>query len=1047
MSSRPSQLNEILAAGSHLLDSGQATPEYDLKSLLSSRIDKFYSVLGKDRPLVSPFDTVEDLQLTTSQCALEVVHRVQHLLDADAYPPEKTSKDNAKSQQGVPEHSPVIGTRDLTELRTLLTMVFRWGIDPLLARVMLAWPTKPSPHAVTTIIDLTNTPADYRTLSSFLTCFMSIFFPRGVQASLAQTIITTTILNRHMTELLKASMALGWLPKSLSSEDTPTVDTLRPSTLRLLEFLPVPQVMTDLGAILSSMPPPPAHVHKLCSSLLSKNLLRPEGIPALYAAIFGEQEGPEDPQLEKIEHSGRILRSVPAGMKPEEYFAIIFPRLVALLSDNVPAAFRRAASFAISGMLDPEFPHSTLVSSLALPIMHGPIMQVSKVPVEDKRLATFAPMTPTRALSALTILILNTDPSPIFVALVLSQVVPALYALMFHMDGMKASDPVLKESVRGLLATWGRVVERQEGADTLWSVLQGDRMHWEVDITGEIKRAASDPSRGEKLSLLTPEDLRKEETGGIDENFLGIYPDPAHFVQYLKSLHRSDIASELFIRLLEIYHSSGCNQESDPMRVLLYLQMIIQMQTQLSDNSSSTSILSKPEHILLFVKHALQSPVTATTATTPKKTERSRGIGLDDLRIVSLEEDELVKDSDSDDEELSEANGNRREDDMTETAINLLLATLEANPALSSRNMPILNDIFSLLEPFSGDASESIRTLAREARMVVTARLASTSTSWSAPPTKDEESPQEIYQKALKLLQDPILPVRAHGLLLLRQLVSSRPRVSGVSSTEAALVPAIMSIFMQSVQDDDSYIFLNAVQGLSAMVDAFGKEVLRSLLETYTRDVTTIHAGGLSKQDVDTRIRVGEALGQVIRRCGDALSVYADNVMPRLISVFRSSYAPTILRTSAISLLTECVKTSLVAVLGYINELSTGMIDLLQVEMVPVSQLPSREDEAEKTKTEEPREKEALDSKPVAVDSKLPPLRRAALHFWTLLLHQLTQAVYDGGRVENLQAPFLRRAKVTLGYISSTDEDGVVRLMAREANEAIDQLNKAMLSL
>ncbi|KIK95639.1 hypothetical protein PAXRUDRAFT_826796 [Paxillus rubicundulus Ve08.2h10] len=1047
MSSRPSQLNVILTAGSHLLDSGQATPEHDLKSLLSSRIDKFYAALGKDRPSVVPLDTIEDLQLMTSQCALEVVHCVHHLLDADTYSPEKMSKDDAKSQQGASEHSPVIGTRDLRKLRTLLTMVFRWGVNPLLARVMLAWPARPSSHAVTTIIDLTSTPADYRTLSSFLTCFMSIFFPRGVQSSLAQTLVTTTMLNRHMTELLKASMALGWLPNSLSSEDTPTVDSLRYSTLRLLEFLPVSQVMTNLGAVLSSMPQSPAHVRKLCSSLLSKNLLRPEGIPALYAAIFGEQECSEDPQIEKIEHSGRILRSVPAGMKPEEFFSIIVPRLVALLSDNVPATYRRAASFAIYGMLDSEFPHSTLVSSLALPIMCGPIMQMSKVPLEDRPLATFVPMTPTRALSALTILVLNTDPSPVFIALLLSQVVPALYALMFHMDRMKASDPVLKESVRGLLATWGRVVERQEGADILWSVIQSDRTYWEVDITGEIKHVAADPTRGEKLSLLTPEELRREKTNGTNANFLDIYPDPAHFVQYLKSLHRSDITSELFIRLLEIYHLSGGDQESDPMRVLLYLQMIVQMQTQLPDNSSSTNILSKPEHILVFVKHALQSPVTATTVATPKKTERSRGIGLDDLRIVSLEEDDLVKDSDSDDEEPSQANGNQREDDMTETAINLLLATLEANPALSPRNVPILNDIVSLLEPFSDDASESIRTLAREARMVVTVRLASTSTFWSAPPAKDEESPQEIYQKALKLLQDPILPVRAHGLLLLRQLVSSRPRASGISSTETALIPAIMSIFMQSVQEDDSYIFLNAVQGLSAMVDAFGKEVLRSLLETYTRDVTTIHAEGLSKQEVNTKLRVGEALSQVIRRCGDALSIYADNVMPRLISVLRSSYAPTVLRTSAISLLTECVKTSLVAVLGYTTELSTGMIDLLQVEMVPVSQLPSREDEAEKTKTEQPKEKEALDSTPTAVDSKLPPLRRAALHFWTLLLQQLTHTVYNGGRVDKLQAPVLRRAKVTLGYISSTDEDGVVRLMAREANEAIDQLHKAMLGM
>lgn len=198
--------------------------------------------------------------------------------------------------------------------------------------------------------------------------------------------------------------------------------------------------------------------------------------------------------------------------------------------------------------------------------------------------------------------------------------------------------------------------------------------------------------------------------------------------------------------------------------------------------------------------------------------------------------------------------------------------TFAANPELSSRNTPVLNDIFSFLEPFSSDTSEALRSLAREARMVMTARLASSSTSWEVP-QKKEDVPQEVYQKALKLLQDPILPVRAHGLLLLRQLVSSRPRAP-LPPTDPALVPAIMSIFMQSVQDDDSFIFLNAVQGLSAMVDVFGKEVLGNLLETYTRKLSASSVGTLSKQEVDAKVRIGEALGQVIRRCGDALSIY-----------------------------------------------------------------------------------------------------------------------------------------------------------------------------
>ena len=90
----------------------------------------------------------------------------------------------------------------------------------------------------------------------------------------------------------------------------------------------------------------------------------------------------------------------------------------------------------------------------------------------------------------------------------------------------------------------------------------------------------------------------------------------------------------------------------------------------------------------------------------------------------------------------------------------------------------MLNDIFSLLEPLSTAPGEDLRSLAREARMVMTARLASafdvagkkSSTSSSGA----SETSQETYQKALKLLQDPLLPVRAHGLMLLRQLVSAR---------------------------------------------------------------------------------------------------------------------------------------------------------------------------------------------------------------------------------------------------------------------------------
>jgi len=68
-----------------------------------------------------------------------------------------------------------------------------------------------------------------------------------------------------------------------------------------------------------------------------------------------------------------------------------------------------------------------------------------------------------------------------------------------------------------------------------------------------------------KPALFTPQDLGKgEEIMG--ENFLDLYPDPAHFVQYVKSLDRLDMASELFVRLLEVYHSVDTEQDTDPSR-------------------------------------------------------------------------------------------------------------------------------------------------------------------------------------------------------------------------------------------------------------------------------------------------------------------------------------------------------------------------------------------------------------------------------------------------------------------------------------------------
>lgn len=61
------------------------------------------------------------------------------------------------------------------------------------------------------------------------------------------------------------------------------------------------------------------------------------------------------------------------------------------------------------------------------------------------------------------------------------------------------------------------------------------------------------------------------------------------------------------------------------------------------------------------------------------------------------------------------------------------------------------------------------------------------------------------------------------------------------------------------------------------MVDTFGKDVLKGLVNSYTKGLDGLgETSLLTQQDMDTRIRIGEALGQVIRKCGSALGIYGD---------------------------------------------------------------------------------------------------------------------------------------------------------------------------
>ncbi|THH05707.1 hypothetical protein EW145_g4599 [Phellinidium pouzarii] len=1119
----------------------------NLSGVLHARLEKIDTLLdgvARERPI-----DLASLKLDTAFASLYVLERVhaalyhQHQVETAS----KADTSDAKGSVG----PPLIGSRDMAQLRTHLSVVYNWGTELLLARILPTLPNKRSPRLPpgAQIIDLTASFEDYTLLFGILARLLSILFPDGVQGNISTTFVAMILLNRNFGDLLRPCLCLGWLPNELRG-DLPSAVDIRPYMSRLLNSIPPSQTIASLGHVLSKPTNVPTYVAKVCSVLLSGMLLRPAGVAGLLSATFGEDLQATDTPLVKLESVSEVLNHVPSNTPREIYFGMIIPRLLYLLgpdmAERTPPAHKRAAAFSLSRMLvasgDDENANQDvrrcvaawcLLDSFNPAISTGDdlpanaILENDAVPGIDLRTKARAiarkilVFPPEAAVVTLSTILMNTDPSPELISVLLQPIIPQLYSLLEHLRGNKTADPALREIVEGLLGTWARAAGKDEVVDTLWKVIDGGGYSWVIDDAGALRVT----ERSETLPSLTLAQLADLQEGKLDNkedgeaNLLNLQPRPLQFAQFLKSIDREDVSSALYLRTLDAH--AKVDNESDPMRrgikMLLFL-LIMQIATQVGEAASEESPFKRPDvsRMLMFIKMSLEQDSAMS------ERESSEKLTLDSLRIVSEEEQEGGDGGDSDDEDLAPGlEGVDKNEHLSVTAVNLLLALLEGEKHWSigkKETVPLLNEIYSQLEPLANSSSDALRPRAREARLTLTARLASALPSKGIQKTSTgEEDAQEKYQRALKLLQDPLLPVRAHGLLLLRELVAPAKQhskgktkkgaqfsadlnntgaiVSTVQGAQVAapaiapaLVPAILSIFMQSIQDEDSYIFLNSVQGLAAMVDGFGKEVLRGMVGDYARGLDGVggSAASMTSREVDKRLRIGEALGQVITRCGSTLGNYADIIVPPVFAIVRAASLPTTLRTSAVSLLATAVDTSALALNAYTSDLTSAMVDLVQVETVAVADarpggrkdtsdadMPTqaRSDAAgsadlKKKSRKYPHDAErsggkgtnqrtsgedgnTMDLQPVAANGKFPPLRRAALHFLSLLVRSLLARKYEGDTApgDDVSGLLIKRGITVLRYVSATDQDEVVQVMAREAAEELEQLGKALIGL
>jgi len=222
-------LDPILRAAAHLVDKSTLTnnANENLNSVLTARLSKYYAERGVPEANYDKID-LSAVQLQTAKEALFIARQVHNaLILAEANQREKTTKQTDIL---------ALGTRDVSNLRMLISIVFKWGTDALLDRVAPNWTAAPllktQEHA--TVIDLTRGPEDYKELCDITHQLLSVVLPSGHRAQLSQSFVANLLLTRHLSDVLKLCITLGWLPKALSTSSLPVQDDIRPLTMRLL---------------------------------------------------------------------------------------------------------------------------------------------------------------------------------------------------------------------------------------------------------------------------------------------------------------------------------------------------------------------------------------------------------------------------------------------------------------------------------------------------------------------------------------------------------------------------------------------------------------------------------------------------------------------------------------------------------------------------------------------------------------------------------------------------------------------------------------------
>lgn len=703
--------------------------------------------------------------------------------------------------------------------------------------------------------------------------------------------------------------------------------------------------------------------------------------------------------------------------------------------------FVRTATYALSQMVDRRPKDAALHLQ---PLLHRALLPSPDA--REKRTSNIvgdpvvtSPVELLADLRILTLFAVNSHPSPRLYPFIFDPILAPLLSLFLFVRSQPTTDPVLRDEIQSLLVLYVRTAEKAEMA--IDRVLDGLR---DLETGSSSFYWSRDADGGTCLRRRIAE--RAAEEG--EEDTMMVAYDAKDVAALLKEADRKEVSGGLFLRWLdelEHYSKQGGLEAAKRCVPSLFVEHVNErlhssiLRLSLVTEALGTvgdSIISKPRELLAFIRHTLVYEPTNSSHPSPNGNsllDDQLGADLDDLRVTTDEQQDAAA-----------------SDEMRLTALTLLLAFLTGETEIEEEEAGILAVLKPAVDRIANsDASVELIAAAREARTVLALRSAAA----VIPNGRNEEqSPfaesHKVYQESLRLLEDPILPVRGHGLAQLAGLV----KAGRTPAADPALRPAILDIFVRALENDDSFLYLTAIHGLRDFASSGkGRDVVSRLAGIFASVERKLDwASQKGGREQDRRLRAGEALTQIVADRGQALSttgttIFArflrmltkgtvDLLVPPLLLAFRDPDLPIPLRASSFTLLASAVEASPLSLAPYTSSLLDASVTLLSLETRPFVRNVTTEPEPAyppPNRTDAPKYEETPDA--ATKDAKgHPALRRSACLFIALLFRS---AERDAALM--LLRDHGKRAETALGYVGDVDEDGLVRVQAKTALEAM----------